>query len=105
MTLAEVRSIALSLPEATEQDHHGRPSFRIGGKIFATLPDNGHLNVMLEQDVVSAAISTAPDACEELWWGKKLFGVRIRLGEASPPLVSDLLLEAWRRKAPRRLRG
>jgi hypothetical protein len=34
---AEARAVALSLPEAVEQDHHGRPSFRVGGKIFATL--------------------------------------------------------------------
>jgi hypothetical protein len=31
-----VRELALQLPEATEQDHHGRPSFRVG-RIFATI--------------------------------------------------------------------
>ena len=29
--------LALALPGAVEADHHGRPSFRVGGKIFATL--------------------------------------------------------------------
>jgi hypothetical protein len=33
----EARAMALALPGATEQDHHGRPSFRVQGKIFATL--------------------------------------------------------------------
>jgi hypothetical protein len=33
----DARFLALSLPEAVELDHHGRPSFRVGGKIFATL--------------------------------------------------------------------
>ena len=35
--LETARQIALSLPEAIEQDHHGRPSFRANGRIFATL--------------------------------------------------------------------
>ena len=37
MTAGEARSLALSFEGAVEQDHHGRPSFRVGGKIFATL--------------------------------------------------------------------
>jgi hypothetical protein len=32
----QARELALALPEAVEQDHHGRPSFRVAGKIFAT---------------------------------------------------------------------
>jgi len=35
--LETARRIALSLPGAIEQDHHGRPSFRANGRIFATL--------------------------------------------------------------------
>jgi len=41
--LAQARSLALSLPEATEQDHHGMPSFRVRGKIYATVPDDEHI--------------------------------------------------------------
>ena len=37
MSPTDVREIALALPDAIEQDHHGRPSFRVRGKIFATL--------------------------------------------------------------------
>jgi hypothetical protein len=37
MKAEEARRLALAQPEATEQDHHGRPSFRVAGKIFATL--------------------------------------------------------------------
>ena len=31
-----MKRLALALPEAVEQDHHGRPSFRVDRKIFAT---------------------------------------------------------------------
>ena len=35
--LETARQIALALPGAVEQDHHGRPSFRANDRIFATL--------------------------------------------------------------------
>lgn len=105
LTVAEARRIALSLPEAIEQDHHGFPSFRVGGRIFATLPDGAHLNVFLDDLEVAMAVGSAPTACEELWWGRRLRGVRVDLRGAGADLVGDLLADAWQRKAPRRLVG
>jgi hypothetical protein len=37
-TLGKARSLALALPGVTEEDHHGITSFRVDGKIFATVP-------------------------------------------------------------------
>jgi hypothetical protein len=68
----EARAVALSLPEAVEQDHHGRPSFRVGGKIFATLWSDERMNVMLDEGGILTAIDSAPHACEQVWWGKRL---------------------------------
>src|SRR6201993_4314694 len=48
VTVDEARALALSLPEAVEQDHHGKPSFRVGGKIFATLWGAEDKNEMLD---------------------------------------------------------
>ena len=98
-----VRRLALALPEATEEDHFGRPSFRVRGRIFATLPDPEHLNVMIDVMDVDGVIKEDPAACEPLMWGKQLRGVRVRLRVAAPELVHDLLAAAWRRKAPRAL--
>ena len=75
----EVRRIALALPEAVEQDHHGRPSFRVGGKIFATLWDDRHLNVMLDEPGILTAVQTRPGVCAERWWGKRLAAVQVDL--------------------------
>ena len=102
-TLAHVRRIALSLPETVEQDHHGFPSFRLAGKIFATVPNAATLHIMLPDTHVEMAIGSSPKACEELWWGKRLCGVRVTLASAPTKLVSMLLTEAWRLKAPARL--
>jgi len=103
VTLREARRLALSFPEVVEQDHHGFPSFRVAKKIFATVPNEETLHVMLGPDETDVAVSTAPRACEELWWGKQLAGVRVKLAAADPDLLAGLLTEAWRRKAPRRL--
>ncbi len=92
------------MPEAVELDHHGRPSFRVGGRIFATLWDEQHMNVMLDEGGIKTAVQSSPEVCEEVWWGKRLAAVRVALGRTSEELLSDLLRDAWEIKAPARLR-
>ena len=99
----EARSLALALPEATEQDHHGRPSFRIAGRIFATLWDDGRMNVMLDEPGILTAVQAHPETCREVWWGKRLSAVGVDLRAADAALPSELLADAWEGKAPRRL--
>src|SRR6185436_11231908 len=84
LTADDARRLALALPDAIEADHHGRPSFRVAGKIFATLWDPEHLNVMLGPEQIRAAVERAPDVCSEVWWGKKLSAVRVELAAISP---------------------
>lgn len=103
ISLGEVRTIALALPEAKEADHWGNPSFRIYGRIFATVPDALHLNVMVDPFDVEAIVRDEPEACSPLRWGKEVRGVQLTLESASMQLVANLLEVAWRRKAPRRL--
>ena len=97
------RALALALPEAVEEDHHGRPSFRVAGKIFATQWDEDHFNVRLEECGILSAVRAAPEACAEVWWGKRLTAVRVDLRRVEAEVLADLLLDAWERKAPRRL--
>src|SRR5579875_888463 len=98
-----IRQLALALPAAVEQDHHGRPSFRVAGKIFATLWDEGHVNVMLDEPGIQTAVQASPDACEEFWWGKRLAAVQVTLARADETLAGELLADAWERKGPARL--
>ena len=100
MTSDEARACALALPEAAEQDHHGRPSFRVAGRIFATLWDAEHLNVMLDEPGIHTAVAAHPNCCEPVHWGKRLAAVRVALPSAEPALVAELLADAWEGKAP-----
>jgi hypothetical protein len=101
----QARQLALALPEAVEQDHHGRPSFRIAGKIFATQWDEDHMNVMLDEGGVLTAVDAEPEACTEVWWGKRLAAVRVDLRRADTEMLASLLADAWERRAPKRLLG
>jgi hypothetical protein len=103
MTVGQVRKLALALPETIEQAHFGNPSFRVRGRIFATVPDDGHVNVMIDPFDVDGVVRDHPKSCEELRWGKEVRGVRVSLRHAAPEMVQALLEIAWRRKAPKRL--
>ncbi|HTB50562.1 MAG TPA: MmcQ/YjbR family DNA-binding protein [Solirubrobacteraceae bacterium] len=102
-TIEQARRMALALPEAVERDHHGRPSFRVAERIFATLWDEGRMNVMLDEGGILSAVQATPNACSELWWGKRLTAVQVDMAQAPPALVGELLADAWERRAPRRL--
>src|SRR5438270_321987 len=57
MELAEARTHALSLPETTEQPHFDMASFRVRGKIFATVPPEGdRLPVFVDARVLPATV-------------------------------------------------
>jgi hypothetical protein len=96
-------TFALSLPEAVQQDHHGLASFRVRGKIFATVPDEDHLRVMVDEGEIRAAVAEVPAAFAEMWWGSRLSCVVVNLGVAPADQVRELLTDAWRRKAPKTL--
>jgi hypothetical protein len=102
MTLVpdRVRQLALALPEALEADHHGRPSFRVAGRIFATLWAEDQLNVMLDEAGIRSSVQARPDICSEVWWGRHLAAVRVNLERADESTVSELLADAWEQKAP-----
>ena len=104
MTLEQARRFAMSLPEAAGAPHFELWSFRVRGKIFATVPPDGkHLHVFVDEATTHAASAAHPKAFEPLFWGKKLAGIRVTLSAAKAGPVQDLLTSAWRRKAPKRL--
>jgi hypothetical protein len=104
MNIADVRRIAMSLPEVTEQPHFEYTSFRVRGKIFATAPPNGeHVHVFIADGERDPAIAMEPQFLEKLFWGGKVRGLRVVLRKAKPRVVAELLRRAWTHKAPKAL--
>lgn len=61
MKLPQVRRFAMSLPAVTEEPHFTYTSFRVGGKIFATVPPEGeHLHVFVADEEREIALAMEP---------------------------------------------
>lgn len=104
MKIDAVRKFALSLPEATEAPHFEYSSFRVRGRIFATIPPDGlHLHIFVGDEDREPALELHGEFAHKLPWGGKVVGLRVVLAKAEPAAVKSLLLQAWRRKAPRAL--
>jgi hypothetical protein len=103
--LAFVRRVALDLPETTEQDHHGRPSFRVRDKIFATL-HVPHERAMLKLPRAEqlALAAGQPDVYAPVpgTWGER-GSTLVELPGADAAELAELIEEAWRGVAPKGL--
>ena len=103
MNLAAVRRLALALPEASEAPHFHLTSFRVKGKIFATVaPDGSYMNVFVDDEQREIMVNVDPDAYETLMWGKSGY-LHVHLGKAKARDVATLLRAAWENKAPKKL--
>jgi hypothetical protein len=101
MKLEAARRLALSLPEAVEAPHHEAPSFRVRGRIFATVPPGEtHVHVFVPEPQRDLALAMHPDVLEPLRWGGKVVGLRVALRPATASVVGPLLRAAWARRAP-----
>jgi hypothetical protein len=106
VSAATVRRLALSLPETAEGPHHDMTAYRVAGKIFATVPpEGGRVHVFVDDDEVAAYCAEYPAAVEELWWGSRRRGCRVVFRHATVPLLRELLVESWRRRAPKKVRA
>ena len=109
--LAELRRLCLALPETCERPSHGEPTWFIQGKkTFVTFANQHH-------DDRLAFWCAAPDGAQEVLVGsdpERFFrppyvGHRGWLGvyldvELDWDLIADLVLEAYRTVAPKKLR-
>ncbi len=104
MDIKVIRTQALSLPEVTEEPHFDYASFRVGGRIFMTIPpDETHAHIFPGEQDRELALAMYPDFVEKLMWGKRVAGVRVALSKAKPAVISSLVRKAWEYKAPKGL--
>jgi hypothetical protein len=108
--LGKLRALCLALPEATEKEAWGEPTFRVRGKIFA-MYDNSHHGA----DRVAVWCKAPPGVQEILVAAdpKRFFvppyvghkgwiGVRLDL-DVDWEEVEDVLADSYRLTAPKRL--
>lgn len=102
--LDDVRAILLALPGVEEGPCYGTPGFRVRKKILARLKEDGDALAIrvefIERDVL---LRDEPDAfyLTDHYRGYPM--VLVRLSRVRRELLHELLVEAWRRAAPKRL--
>ncbi len=97
-----VRDWALSFPETTEFPHFGIVSFKVKGKVFATL-NAAHQRATLKfsrelQDIFIRCTQGAMAPVPNKWGASGWTHVFLEI--AVEELVMDALLLAWRETAP-----
>jgi hypothetical protein len=104
MRAATVRTFALSLPEAAEQETWGTATFRVRNKIFVMFDEKErHLWVKSTHDEQQALIAMDPDAFFFPSYVGSKGWVGVVVAKAERGEVQELITEAWRMTAPKRL--
>jgi hypothetical protein len=104
LTWEIVRSIASEFPGTEEGTSYGTPAFKVAGKLFVRLREEG--------DIIVVRIDEA-DRAMRMQADPKAFFITdhyapypwmlVRLSAVSRDDLADLLLDAWRLRAPKRL--
>lgn len=105
ITIDTLRKIALSFPEATEEPHFEKTSFRVKKKIFATYDDVKKRTCIklseIDQDVFSAADKSIIFPVDNKW-GKQGWTL-IEMNKVNIDLFIDALKTAYCEVAPKKL--
>ena len=106
MTDDEFRALALALPETSQGEHSGLPTFLVRGRRFATLgwPGPGKVAFVLDPEEQAMLLVACPGVVTR---ASNAFGLKghceLDLSEADEATVRSVIARAWRRVAPARL--
>ncbi|RKS78895.1 hypothetical protein BZB76_0329 [Actinomadura pelletieri DSM 43383] len=105
MHVEEFLQVVLGLPEVTERESFGDYiGFRVRDKGFCYL-NEGEGTVMLRatREEQAALIAEDPGTFAPSWAGGRFAWVAVKLANVEPDELTELVTEAWRLSAPKRL--
>ncbi len=119
-TMADVRRIALGLPEVTEGLRHGHPTWFAGKRAFAwdrpfskadiarfgaVTPPEGPILAVVVEDLMEkeAVLSASSEAFFTIPHFEGYAAVLIRLKAVTKPVLRDAIVDAWLTCAPSHL--
>ena len=105
-TFDDVRSIAMTLPEAEEKlTWETDVTFRIRDKIFAIGSDGtDRISVKASLDRQADLIDFDPETFGKSAYVGRFGWVTVQLARVDRPMLEELLRQAWRATAPKKLR-
>lgn len=104
MDYDDVRRLSLALPEVEEGTSYGTPALKVRGKLLARLKEDGEtLVVRCGDDERDYRMQADPDTFFITDHYRGYPAVLVRLARVEEDDFRDLLEEAWRFNAPKRL--
>ena len=104
-TFADVRRIALALPEAEEKlTWETDVTFRVRDKIFAIGGEGAtHVSIKAGLETQAELLEMDPQTFAKSAYVGRFGWITVDLGRVDPELLVSLLRDAWRRTAPKKL--
>jgi hypothetical protein len=106
VTYAEVRDWVLALPGGQEVmvEEWGHPTLRVNDKMIAAgAPDSPRLSVKASTEEQAELLRTDPETYAVAAYTGRYGWVDVNLSTVDPDELHELIVEAWRRTAPKRL--
>jgi hypothetical protein len=101
---AELREIALSLPQAEERETWGHATFRVRDKIFVIMSDDGAgASVKAAKDEQQALIAEDPETFTFPAYVGQHGWIGVDVGRIGAEHLRELVTEGWRMTAPKRV--
>lgn len=101
----DVRRIALSLPETTEEPWYGTPGFKVRGKGFLRIKsetDDRLVVYVADLGEKEALLSSAPEKFSTTPHYDGHAMVLVDVGAVDVDELHELIVESWRLRAPKR---
>jgi hypothetical protein len=105
-TPGDVRRLALAMPEATEAPHFHLTSFRVRGKIFATMGEGRPLMLKFDPEDQANLVADDPSRISPVpgGWGRK-GSTFVEIDSLALERLETLVRLAWAKAAPKTLRN
>jgi hypothetical protein len=104
ITFEQVRSLALALPKVDEATSYGTPAFKVAGKLLARLHQDGEsLVVKIDPEERAMRLKVEPKTFYITDHYLNYPWILVRIASVDLEDLRDLLEDAWRLTAPRRL--
>ena len=100
-TWKTLQKIAKTLPETTEGPQYDKSSFRVGGKAFLIGGDDETFSIITDER--ETLLQSSPDVYESIPHHVGRNWVVVRLAHISEAELREIMTDAWRIRAPKRL--
>jgi hypothetical protein len=100
----DARRLALGFPEAVENETWGHPTFRVRDKMFMAMDGEGmSVTVKAPKEAQAALVGSEPETFSVPAYVGRHGWVAVRLDRVEADELAELIDEAWRMTAPKRL--